>query len=336
MPKIKNLKPRQIYFSQMKQNFIFPIILLLCFSACNSSETAEELKNSLASGIAPVLAPDKTDFEIDMLRPFSYNFEGILAEQNVELFLSYDPRKQQEACIPVEGDYIALGTSHTKLEGELCLDKESISLKSEKTDRTALTINGKADATMSSVQGEWKDGNNAGKVFELKNKNQKLPAEALKLFADKLQDHFNNHPLFVMDNIGIDEQGIFIKGFQSKGVTLEHFSSSNLKWSYWKESEMGSRDIIELLDLWSYNNKDFVIVIRTVDWEEKIDEDGVPKESENINIEVWKYENNNFHNIFVPEPDKVDLSQVNWYAIAQNGVLQLHQNRPDMSWDWEH
>lgn len=320
----------------MKLKFAFITPFLLFVVACSPSDNTKELSKAMSSNMTSVLAPDKADFEMDVLRPFSFDFEGILAEQHVELYLSYDPRQQQSECIPVLGDYISHGTSHTKLQGELCLGAESLSLKSEDTDRTALTLKGKAHPAMASISGEWTDATQAGKTFELKNKNQVLAPETLKVFAEKLQVHFNNHPFFIADNIGIDEQGIFIKGFKSKGVTFENFSSSNLKWSYWQESEAGSRDIVEMIDLWLYNDKDFVIVVRTVDWEEKIDKDGVPKESENINIEVWRFDEKGFHNIFVKEPEKADLSQVNWYAIAQNGVLQLHQNRPDESWNWEH
>ena len=57
-------------------------------------------------------------------------------------------------------------------------------------------------------------------------------------------------------------------------------------------------------------------------------------EKENQTFEVWQFDGKQFKNICAKNPDKINLSDMPWYAVYTNEKIQLYQNKTDNLWEW--
>ena len=255
------------------------------------------------------------------------------------MFLTYQPAdlKKDQPCIPVLGDYTYTDerVSSFKLEGEFCFDMGMVTLHSKKGKKRLRSFKGKFDEQVHSITGKWTQDAEEQPVFELINNCKKIDQNTLLLFANKLDEHLSQSKNCRVDKVGFDEKGIFIKNLSGENLTLSNFSPTQLEWSTWSDSEQQRTDFKESVDLWFYDgNSAFVIVINSINWIEKKGADGPIKESETQHTEVWKYDGNQFENIFVEAADKADLSEVVWYAVRTNETIQLHENKTGGLWEW--
>jgi hypothetical protein len=257
-------------------------------------------------------------------------------EEKVEMFLYYDPEELSEKihCIEVMGDYNfkEKGSSNYKLNGELCFDTGILTLFSKKEGEKESTFRGIFKGQVHSMKGKWSNNTKTKEAnFNLHNSIQTIEENSLHLFAIKLNEHLMNTKEFSGGRAGYDERGIFIKDIQDNNLTIKNFSPTNLEWSNQVETATYSSDYIETVDLWFYNNdKAYVVVIRSIKWEETKGS----MEKETLHTEVWQYDGKKFNNIFIADPAHKNLSKLDYYAIEKGEVIQLRSNKSRELREW--
>ena len=329
--------------------FILSIcILLLSYSSCTESAPPENTKDDLIESLKKQSYPKfgnvaSKPHKNNILRPFTFTLEGLLGgEEPIEMYLYYDPLTLDEnnPCIKITGDYqlFTNESSSQKLEGELCFDTGIITLYAKKFKQTKESFKGIFKGQLHFMSGKWSRKNPPEHTnFQLKNTSQKIDKNSLALFAIKLDEHFTNKKEFSANKVGFDERGIFIEGIKGKNLNIKNFSHTNLKWSNWKNTTNKDSDYSESIDMWFYNNDTkFVIVINSIRWEEKQKDNGKIEESEYYHTEVWQYDGNRFNNIYVEDPQRSNLSKIQWYANINNNVIQLHNNKSNDLWEKEY
>jgi len=278
-----------------------------------------------------------------ILRPFSFTLLGTLGDEHpIEMFLAYKPEdlKNDNHCVDVLGDYLYLNEeiSSFKLEGEFCFDMGIVTLHSKRGKQILKSFKGKFDGQVHGISGKWTHNETEEhRVFELKNTSENIDKKTLHQFAKLLDEHLRGSNKCSVDKVGFDERGIFIKNLKGKNLEVTYFSPNHLRWSTSSESENKSSDYNEIIDLWFYNkDKNFVIVTSSSDWQEKKGANGSINEQEVYETKVWKYDGNQFENIFVKDVDSADLSKRVWHAILTRETPQLHENKTGGLWEWNH
>jgi hypothetical protein len=320
---------------------ILILILLLTASCTNETVSDEDLQETLLQKKEALRRPKfgnvkAKPHKYNVLRPFTFNLEGLMGEEAIEMFLSYNPDelKEETHCIEVEGDYNfkVKATSNHKLTGELCFDTGILTLFSRKGAEKESTFRGIFKGQVHSMKGKWSNkAKTKDAEFSLHNSIQSIEENSLHLFALKLNEHLLKTKEFSGGKAGYDERGIFIEGIQDNNLIIKNFSPTTLKWSNIQETETSSSDYIETVDLWFYNNdKAFVIIIHSLKWEEETGKG----EKETLHTEVWQYIDSKFINIFIDDAKNKNLSKKDCYAIEKDEIIQLHNNKTRDLWEW--
>jgi hypothetical protein len=319
-------------------------LFLLFYTACSSEIKEDRSKQKKNSNPEKKVAKITANLQEEgVLRPFSFSLVGTLGGKHpIEMFLAYKPEdlKKGDPCVEVLGDYLYVNEdiSSFKLEGELCFDMGIVTLHSKRGKQTIKSFKGKFDGQVHEISGKWAH-NEAEEhhVFELKNTSETIEKETLYQFAKLLDKHLGSSKKCSIDKVGFDEKGIFIKNLKGKNLAVTYFSPNHFRWNTSAKSENKSSGYNEIVDLWFYNkDKDFVIVTSSSDWQEKKDSNGSLEEQEIYKTEVWKYNGNQFENIFVKDVTNTDLSKRVWYAMLTKETVQLHENTTGGLWEWNH
>ena len=329
--------------------FILSIcFLLLSYSSCTESIPKEITKEDLIASLKKQSYPkfgnvDSKPHKNNILRPFNCTLEGLLGdEEPIEMYLYYNPQtlNEKNPCIKIKGDYqlYTNESSSQKLEGNLCFDTGIITLYAKKFNQTKESFKGIIKGQFHFMSGKWSCKQPPEHTrFHLKNTSQNIDKNSLALFSIKLNEHFKNQEEFSDTKVGFDERGIYIEGIKGKKLNIKYFSHTKLQWSNWEFTTSKDSDFSESIELWFYNNDSkFVIIINTINWKEKKQDNGSIEESEYFHTEVWQYDGNKFHNIFLEDPKKQNLANTEWYANTRNNVIQLHNTRTEDLWEKEY
>ncbi len=310
------------------------IFILLLLASCSSKPGLDNESNtSKRNPVWDRVKPQK--LEPTTLRPFNFNLQGTLGEEAIDMFLYYDPNDipQKSNCLEVKGDlnYRNRQIPIRKLNGTLCFDTGIATLHTSKNRINPSAFRGIFKGQVFDFKGKWTTNTKSEEnSFRLDNISHSIDEKSLKLFAQKIDEHFQQLAYLKLSHVGYDELGIYLKNLRWDQVEIKKFSPTNLKWNCWNDSLNSNYFYQESIDLWHYDNsQQFVIIIHATEWK-VIDN----QEIETEKTTVWQWKDAHFVNILIDKAPSRTMPNADLIARIEGNQLQVIQKQKHQIWEW--